>query len=354
MNLPAAITTVRWLAWDTFRQARASRLFLVTSILTAICAVLCLGTRVEEGDKLPTGGSDIALRLDDAELIRLGRTKAPGRKATDTDAQALELGRAYAKSEGIDATRTKVSLAFGLFGTETRRDKTDAVRYVHVTLGGVVADTLGLFLVLVWTAGFLPTFLDPAQASVLLAKPVPRWMLVVGKYIGVVAFVGVIATGFVFSTWLALGLATGVFDARYLLTAPLLTIHFAVFYAFSALMGVWSRSTVLALFATLVFWAMCWGTNFARHAAVAREGTAEFQTSSTALEAGYWLLPKPADMSLILYQVIGADGFVSEFDEFRAVRDKDAFHPAMSLLASLAFGAVMLGLAARELEAAEY
>src|SRR5580704_8787430 len=48
-------------------------------------------------------------------------------------------------------------------------------------------DVAGLLLALLWTAGFLPTFLEPAHASILLAKPTPRWQLLVGKFVGVLA-----------------------------------------------------------------------------------------------------------------------------------------------------------------------
>ena len=52
-----------------------------------------------------------------------------------------------------------------------------------------MADTLGLMLTLIWTAGFLPSFLEGRNICVLLAKPAPRWVLLVGKYVGVLAFV---------------------------------------------------------------------------------------------------------------------------------------------------------------------
>ena len=60
----------------------------------------------------------------------------------------------------------------------------------ELILAGGIAGTFGLLLTLVWTAGFVPTFLDPSAASVLLAKPSPRWQLLLGKYFGVLAFVG--------------------------------------------------------------------------------------------------------------------------------------------------------------------
>ena len=58
-----------------------------------------------------------------------------------------------------------------------------------MVLLGLVADTGGILLALVWTAGFLPTFLEPGAASVLLAKPVPRWSLLAGKFLGILIFV---------------------------------------------------------------------------------------------------------------------------------------------------------------------
>ena len=59
-----------------------------------------------------------------------------------------------------------------------------------------MADAVGLLLALLWTASFLPTFLEPAAVAVLLAKPVPRWQLLVGKFAGVLAFVAFQAARF--------------------------------------------------------------------------------------------------------------------------------------------------------------
>jgi len=75
--------------------------------------------------------------------------------------------------------------------------------------------------------------------------------------------------------WVALGIATGVFDARYLFAVPVLLLHFAVFYSFSAMLAVWTRSTVVCVFGTLLFWVLCWGMNFGRHAVVAHDPAAE-------------------------------------------------------------------------------
>src|SRR5262249_43977794 len=125
-----------------------------------------------------------------------------------TDPQAKKLGSEGLRKEGVDEAGGRLYLGFGIIQPITGRDREDAVRFLQIWLAGAVADTIGIFLVLIWTAGFLPTFLDPNQVTVLLAKPVPRWSLLVGKYFGVLAFVAVQATVFVLGTWLALGIKT--------------------------------------------------------------------------------------------------------------------------------------------------
>src|SRR5262249_12104731 len=161
-----------------------------------------------------------------------------------------------------------------------------------------IADTFGLLFVLVWTAALLPEFLEPASATVLLAKPVPRWGLLAGKFIGVVALVAFQAAVFVLATWAALGLRTGVWAVGYLVCVPLLTVNFAVFFSFSALLAVWTRSATACVFGSLLFWIACWAVNLSRHTG----------SPSWLLETAYWALPRPADLSQLLGRAVGADG----------------------------------------------
>ena len=136
----------------------------------------------------------------------------------------------------------------------------------------------------------------------LLAKPVPRWGLLAGKYLGVLAFVLAQAVFFVGGTWLALALRTGVWDAAYLLCIPLLLLQFAVFFGFSLLLAVCFRSTVVCVFGSIAFWGICWAINFGRHAvmaAAAVAGCGKFSTLAVRMaDIGYWILPKPVDLGL--------------------------------------------------------
>jgi len=134
-------------------------------------------------------------------------------------------------------------------------------------------------------------------------------------------------------------------------------IHFAIFYSFSVLLGIWTRSAVICVLGTILFWAMCWGTNFARHAVIAHQIGDESVKSSLMLEVGYWILPKPGDMSIVLFRVL-KDSSTSDNEyqipEFRAVLKEGVVYPELSMLASLAFSALMLAIAARELHQIDY
>src|ERR1051325_2354402 len=138
-------------------------------------------------------------------------------------------GELYTKSgkalAGQNDEPGQMSLLFGLFPVSFARSQEDQVHFLLSILASWVAGTIGILMALVWTSGFLPEALHPNAASVLLAKPVPRWLFLTGKYLGVICFVALQATIFFAGTWLALGVRTGVWQVEYLLGAPILVGH---------------------------------------------------------------------------------------------------------------------------------
>lgn len=333
--MSTALYAAFWMMRDTVRQSFASRLFWAMLAVSVICILFCLSVRVKDYPRPPLGPGDIPFSLpkDDPQLKQ--PSGVPG--------------------EQVDVIgHDELSLGFGAFTVSTQRSRSDSVRFLQVWLAGMVAGTAGIFLAIIWTSGFLPTFLDPNHATVLLAKPVPRWSLLAGKVLGVLTFVFVQASVFVIGTWFALGVGTGEFDARYLLAIPVLLLHFAVFYSFSAMLAVWTRNTVVCVFGTLLFWVLCWGMNFGRHAIVAHEPKGLGDGSRAMLEIGYWVLPKPGDLNMIFDDALDAKGFAAEVPEFARVRAKGQLNLFISAMASIAFAMAMYGIAARELKLAEY
>src|SRR5204862_4647919 len=132
--------------------------------------------------------------------------------------------------QGANPTPAHLNLLFGAFRLAIHRDAEAEVRLLQTIFATWVAGSAGVLLTLVWTAGFLPEFLQPSSASVLLAKPVPRWSLLLGKCLGVLVFVAFQTIVFVGGTWLALGARTGIWLPAYLWSIPLLLLHFAIIY----------------------------------------------------------------------------------------------------------------------------
>jgi ABC-type transport system involved in multi-copper enzyme maturation permease subunit len=234
---------------DTFRQARASGLSAVLWAFTIAATATCLTAQT-------TG----ELRLKSSSTQELEVLPS-----TDRDARAA-LADA---NKSVKVTNAKLSLLFGKIEVPLARDVADGVRWIHYVLATRVAETLGVLLALIWTAGFLPAFLHPNAVTVLLAKPTPRWKLLVGKTLGVLAFVAIHATAFVGFTWAALGLKTSVWNTEYLAAIPLLLIQFAAFFGFSALLATLFRSTVVSVIGVIGCWLICMAINYSHHSLVA-------------------------------------------------------------------------------------
>lgn len=281
---------------DVFRQARATRLEAVLFAVTALATLVCLTAHFT-----PTSDST-----------------------------------------------GNLTILFGSIAVIDGVPRDVAVRYFQFLLAGIIADTLGVLLALVWTAGFLPTFLDHGASSVLVAKPVSRAVMFFARYFGVVMFVGLQACLFVAATALAIGLRLGVWETGYWLAAPLLVVQFVVFYAFSALVAVMTRSTAASVIASILFWMVCWSMNYARHALVGLDLSQATEAMVRTADWSYWFMPKPADFGLVLYDVLDADRFVTPWIEFRRVQERGLFHPGWSVISSLIFAAVLLFVAAYE------
>lgn len=328
MNSPALLYVLRWLVRDTFRQAIAGKVFWILLGLSGLAIIFCLGVSVESG-----------VRYDGKEpLTRSGK-----------------------ELTGPNPEPGALSLLFGAIRVPVARGEENEVHLIQVVLGTWVAGTIGLLLTLVWTAGFLPDALQPASASVLLAKPVSRWVYLLGKYLGVVLFVALQTFLFFFGTWVALGLKTNVWEPGYLAGIPLLTLQFAGLYAFSVLLAVATRNTVACVLGVLLFWAICTALNYGRHAAMALpelEPNAQVPAFTLALlNLAYWILPKPADMLLLLEDALGAARMkttLSALPEFEAVRRLGAFDPLMAMASTLIFVALMLALAGYQLSKTDY
>ncbi|MGE3817988.1 MAG: transcriptional regulator [Isosphaeraceae bacterium] len=337
MNARDTLRVTAWLIRDTFRRAFETRVFWMMLGLSGVAILTCSSVSVR-------GGASLARPGENPDFLPSGdRDAVPERTRRD----------------GVDIVNGSMSLAFGAFRIPLARDANDAVRYVQLILAAGVADTAGLLLALVWTAGFLPAFLAPRSATVLLAKPVPRRILFLGQFVGVLTFVLAQTTVLIVGTWMALGVRTGVWSPAYLLCIPLLLLQFAIFFSISALIASHLRGTAACILGTILFWILCWGMNYGRHALVALPKLSPSAASTAPMlgwvvEAGYWLLPKPADLGMIVGDSLGAQPETEFVPEFTTVRKMRRFQPFAAVLTSVATATLILGFAVYRFESVDY
>jgi ABC-type transport system involved in multi-copper enzyme maturation permease subunit len=332
VTLSERLRILFWLVRDTFAQSLASGIGWLLFGLSTVCIIVCLSASVSAPTRLgpPGQNPDYLPRFD--------------REAHDSH---------KLKQSGVAVAGGSLRLAFGAIRVPVARDGPGAVHFLQLVLAAGVADTLGLLLTLVWTAGFLPGFLDPRAVAVLLAKPISRSTLLLGKYVGVLAFVAAQAVYFVAGTWLALAIRTGVWDAVYLRAIPLLLLHFAIFFSFSLLLAVCTRSTVVCVFGSIAFWGICWAINFGRHAVAAvSDLTTQGSFSAPVVwlaDICYWLFPKPVDLGRLVFDALGAGS------SFRFPLGVGAGVSLwLSVLTSLLFTGYVLFAAARQFARADY
>jgi len=337
MKCSSVLVTTLWLVRDTFRQSLAHGIFYVLLAVSLLSIAVCLSlsasgplTLVAQGDDNP----DFVSRRD--------------QDAKDP---------AKLNSSGVLVADGKLTLAFGAIDVPLARDTRGGIYFIELILAGGVADTLGLMLTLVWTANFLPSFLEGRNICVLLAKPAPRWVLLLGKYVGVLTFVLLHATIFVGGTWLAIGVRTGFWDPTYLLCIPLLLLHFSIFFGFSVLLAVCTRNSVVCVFGSILFWCVAWSMNFGRHAFFSSTDLVAESFHSTFLSGlvdfGYWVLPKPADLGMLLFNALGAGNHFGPLLDLSAL-EAHGFSMLLSVLSSLAFAAFVLFASARKFQATDY
>jgi hypothetical protein len=116
----------------------------------------------------------------------------------------------------------------------------------------------GLFLGVVvfgvfGTAGVIPDALEKGTVDLYLSKPIARWQLLLGKYLGSVAVMFLNILYFIAGLWLIVGVKVGVWNTRFLLSAFLLTYVFASLYAVVAFFGVFSRNMAIAIIAGILY-----------------------------------------------------------------------------------------------------
>ncbi|HMN40035.1 MAG TPA: ABC transporter permease [Phycisphaerales bacterium] len=113
-------------------------------------------------------------------------------------------------------------------------------------------------LALISTAGVIPDFISGGVVDLQLAKPIGRLRLFLTRYLSALLFVGLQATVFVAGMFLVIGLRGGAWRPGVLLAIPIVLVFFSYLFCICVLIGMVTRSTLMALLGTALIWLFIW------------------------------------------------------------------------------------------------
>lgn len=275
---------MKCLTGESLRQAVASHLFPLLLFYSA--SIITLAATVRFSNIPDAANYEIAQRAPVEEAARIGP-------------EELE-------KSGIPLIQGEIKLLFGVVKMPWLKFKENAIRYFESMLVFFTSDAVGLVFALIWTAGFIPEFLQGFWWSMLRLRPLSTGFMLLGKAFSVVIVLclhGIILIG---GTWIALGIATNVWNGLFLWSFAILIIQFFCFYPASVFLGTWSRSTMVAIIGSIAFWAICWLVNHAHIGNLAQNsGAPPSSVAIWLIDIAYWALPKPIDFSIILSDLTG-------------------------------------------------
>ncbi|UCF65135.1 MAG: hypothetical protein JSW33_04685 [bacterium] len=108
----------------------------------------------------------------------------------------------------------------------------------------------GLFMSLFATSGLIPSLMQTGTVDLLISKPLGRFHILLGRYLGAVAIVGFNVFYLVIFSWLILSLKTGFWHAGFLMAGIMIVLTFAILYALMTLLGILTRSGAFSLMIT--------------------------------------------------------------------------------------------------------
>lgn len=230
-----------------------------------------------------------------------------------------------------------------------------------------------LLVSIVITAAFVPNMIRKGSFDLYISRPISRPLLLVYKYIGGLLYVLILTTFTVGGVWVAIGLRTGLWSPHFLALIPLLTFYFAILYAVSTLAAVLTRSTLVAIVATVFAWGVFFAVGWVHdqvqqvktaqkemqqklEQAVPRDKSGEDEDSGppvrqavpdwldTTARIAHGVLPRTYDLDDRAIQMIAA-GVLTAEERKQKKLDEELVPWPETIGVSVAFIALMLALA---------
>ena len=231
---------------DTWRQSRQQVVFLIMLGLLAVTVSVAVGlvhtVEVTEADGTVVEKVGLHGIPESTELLSEGWA---GLYAATIVADHLDNG------EAVDPfSREGQKLQQELLTLAERKAEIDAKRRGVETLiwaVGFVIYMVSMLLFIAACAGYFPALLEAGAIDIVLAKPLERWKIFFGKYLGGMALFTAALLGAYILLFFGLGVRTGVWHLAIFRVMPLQVLSAATLFALIALIGMARGRTAIAM-----------------------------------------------------------------------------------------------------------
>lgn len=137
-----------------------------------------------------------------------------------------------------------------IMGQDVNEAQQINVHKMIVGIESVIATVVysgGIFLSIFATASLIPSMLEKGSVELLVSKPLSRFQIFLGRFLGAQSIMAFNVTYLIGGTWLILSAKTGVWYFPYLYSIPMVIVAFAIIYALMALIGVTTRSAGVSI-----------------------------------------------------------------------------------------------------------
>ncbi|MFZ0390693.1 MAG: ABC transporter permease subunit, partial [Calditrichia bacterium] len=191
--------------------------------------------------------------------------------------------------------------SISLFGQEA--EQTFNLTNLLIMLEGTVAMMLftgGLFMSLFATSSLIPAMLEPGNVNILISKPVSRFQLLAGRFLGAVAIVAFNVFYLVIFSWLILSLKTGIWNFGFLLSGVMIVVTFAILFTLMTLLGILTRSSAFSLMLTylILFFSPLLLQRDNIYALLSKK------IYSYIVDGLYYFLPKTAELGMMTQKLV--------------------------------------------------
>lgn len=151
---------------------------------------------------------------------------------------------------------------------------------------GVLLTWIVPILGLISTSTLFPDFMKEGSIDIALSKPISRVRLFTLKYLGGLLFVLLQVSLFSVFLYLCMGIRLHDWSLKIFLIIPIVTLVFSYVYVVNVFWGVLTRTPIISLSLTLMFWFVVWGIQNAEEVLNKFKINQEIRIESIAIREG--------------------------------------------------------------------